>query len=139
MVDTPASGRRAIYPKSSGWHEKNSAGVETRLLRAGVTFTIADDAAISFTPDSTRGIFLFVTNDSGAGYDALLSYIVGASPRINSLITNINFEYTTGVLAGTTGSDSVITFSAHTDGKIYVENRTGTSYNVTCINLGSST
>jgi hypothetical protein len=32
---------------------------------------------------------------------------------------------TTGTLSGTTGTDTKFTVSAHTDGKLYFENRTG--------------
>jgi hypothetical protein len=38
-----------------------------------------------------------------------------------------NVTLTTGVLTGTTGSVGDITISAATDGKIYVENRSGLS------------
>lgn len=35
MVDTPPSGRRALYPKSDGWYDKDSSGVETKLGGGG--------------------------------------------------------------------------------------------------------
>lgn len=31
-VATPAAGRRVLYAKSDGWYDKNSAGVETKLV-----------------------------------------------------------------------------------------------------------
>lgn len=32
---TPAAGKRLLYPKSDGWYEKNSAGVETKISGGG--------------------------------------------------------------------------------------------------------
>ena len=31
-VATPAAGRRVLYAKADGWYDKNSAGVETKLV-----------------------------------------------------------------------------------------------------------
>ncbi len=36
-----------------------------------------------------------------------------------------DFEVATGVLTGTTGNDTKVTLSAHTNGRLYVENRSG--------------
>jgi hypothetical protein len=40
------------------------------------------------------------------------------------------------VLAGTTGTDVKMTISVHTDGRIYVENRSGATRTVTLTFLG---
>jgi hypothetical protein len=47
-----------------------------------------------------------------------------------------NLEATTGALAGTTGTNGKTTVSAHSDGKVYVESRKGTS-NITVLFLSN--
>lgn len=90
--------------------------------------TIADDGVASFTPLMAYGIMEFATSSS------LLSnfvrYRVGASPQTALFLATTNQAVTTGVLSGTTGTDGNFTVSAHTDGKIYIENRRGASLTV---------
>jgi hypothetical protein len=85
--------------------------------------TIADDGVASFTPLSNEGIMEFSTSSS------LLSNFVRfratASPQAALFLPTTNQVATTGVLTGTTGTDGDATFSTHTDGKIYIENRRG--------------
>src|SRR6184192_418741 len=36
---TPASGSRVLYPKSTGWYDLDSAGVERRITQSAVLWT----------------------------------------------------------------------------------------------------
>jgi hypothetical protein len=101
-----------------------------------VTFEIAQDTAVSFTPQSPIGMFhVFSHGSLGDPAASILSYradalgytqIVAKStypvPAENPQMSDIEVVQLTA-LTGTTGNSNVFTFSAHTDGKIYVENR----------------
>jgi hypothetical protein len=105
-----------------------------------VTFAIAQNAAVSFVPPSPIGMVQMFSHGSlGDPAAAVLSYraaalgytqIVAKStylvPGENPALSDVQVRQLTA-LTGTTGSNNVFTVSAHTDGKIYVENRkTGT-------------
>ena len=95
---------------------------------SGENVTIADDAATSFTPDKSLGWLLIHGGSGGtSGGYALMLYRATASPYVIIALNSGVFAATTGVLAGTTGADTKFTVSAHTDGKIYLENRRGSS------------
>jgi hypothetical protein len=108
-------------------HQGAVNGALTRL----VTLEIAQNAAVSFTPDSIIGMVhafgqgalgdpsaaSFTYRADGFAYAELLA-------RADNSPNPPTVELTAGTaLTGTTGSPDVFTFSAHTDGKIYVENR----------------
>lgn len=84
------------------------------------TVTINDDAAASLTPPKSSGLFVIY----GAFQTAILIYYT-AGPSTAFLGNTSSVEQTTGVLAGTTGNDTKLTLSCHTDGDIYIENRLG--------------
>jgi hypothetical protein len=97
-----------------------------------VTFEIAQNTAISFTPQSPIGL-LHVFSHAALGDPAasILSYradelgytqIVAKSTGMNPVPSDVEVEPLTA-LTGTTGNPNMFTFSAHIDGKIYVENR----------------
>ncbi len=92
--------------------------------------TIADNGVHSFTLGKTRGIFMFGSRTAGHGSNGLLVYRAMASPFVQAIASN-NVTLTTGILTGTTGADGAMTISVHTDGKIYVENRLGSTYFIT--------
>jgi hypothetical protein len=100
-------------------------GALTRL----VTLEIAQNTAVSFTPDSIIGMVqvfghaslgdpsaaMFTYRADGLAYTQLLARADNDPPTV---------QLTAGTaLTGATGSAGAFTFSAHTDGKIYVENR----------------
>ncbi|MGB1547120.1 MAG: hypothetical protein ACPHIA_01120 [Alphaproteobacteria bacterium] len=104
-------------------------GWETLKTLAGTkvdfqTFTLATDTATSFTPPANSGIALaFGLNQLGDSAGAVFSWRVDGF-RFCDLIANVTgVESTTGALTGTTGNTDTITYSAHTDGKLYIENR----------------
>lgn len=103
------------------------AATGTSLFLAGGEFrsgaqSMATDTAISFTPNKVAGLIAIGT--SATGYGGQLYYSTSASQAfLNS--GGANLAAASGVLSGTTGAASRLTVSAHTDGKIYIENRSG--------------
>jgi hypothetical protein len=110
--------------------ELNHGAVNGALIRL-FTFTIAQNTAISFTPPSTVGMVqafaqslalgdpiaaIFSYRADALGYTELLAKGVTTSPNDVAVL-----QLT--ALTGTTGSVGKFTYSAHTDGKIYIENR----------------
>lgn len=92
---------------------------------AGAALTLADDVAGSFTPTSTYG--LLIISSSVSELCSVIAFGAVASPFCSGMILGEEVEVTTGALAGTTGTDGKLTVSAHTDGKVYFENRRGAS------------
>ena len=92
--------------------------------------TIADDAAIILTPPTVGGVLVttFEFYSTRRPGHAGKSYVdaQGAVANIFSLYSSGSVTFTTGILSGTTGVDGDLTVAAHTDGKVYVENRSGT-------------
>ena len=110
------------------------------------TTTIADDAAYSFsapniaTKPGASG-FLMVAITEGGESNYFFGWARPATSgtvQINTIATgpSTNVVATTGELTGTTGTDTKMTISAHSDGKIYIENRRGGSFefSVTLLN-----
>ena len=101
-----------------------------------VTFEIAQDTAISFVPQSPIGLLHVFSHGAlgdpaasmlsyradALGYTQIVAKSTYAVPGVNPAMSDVEVEQLTA-LTGTTGSDNVFTFSAHTDGRIYVENR----------------
>jgi len=99
-------------------------GGDAAVFKGKASFSILDDAAYSFTPSATIGIFCL--SSALTGDSALVSYRCTATNNYTmSLAAGANVNVTTGALTGTTGTDGKITVSTHTDGKIYIENRRG--------------
>jgi hypothetical protein len=96
-------------------------GALTRL----VTLEIAQDSAVSFTPDSTIGM-VHVFGHASLGDPSAASFTYRADGLgYTQLVAGVGtVEVLPGTaLTGTSGNTGKFTFSAHTDGKIYVENR----------------
>ena len=70
------------------------------------------------------------------GYTQIVAKSTYAVPGVNPAMSDVEVEQLTA-LAGTTGSNNVFTFSAHTDGKIYVENRKAGSRTVSLFVIGA--
>lgn len=95
----------------------------------GAEAVINDDAALSFTPPASSGI-MTIRIDEGA-FEVEYRAVGGLSRCViisASVLTQ--FAVTTGALTGTTGTDTKLTVSAHTDGLIYIENRRGSAKTV---------
>jgi Pectate lyase superfamily protein len=96
-----------------------------------LTFTIAQNTAVSFTPPATVGMVqafakslatgdpitaIFSYRADGLGYTELLAKGTTTNP------SDVHVLQLTA-LTGTTGPAGKFTYSAHTNGKIYIENR----------------
>jgi len=122
---TPVSGtyERINIRSSATYLVPMSDGLETRHFR------LTDDAATSFTPDYTYGT-LAVMYDGSIGFSGMVLFNVAAAGAECVAVGNgANFDVATGALAGNTGNDNKVTVSTHTDGKIYIENRSGSANN----------
>ena len=86
--------------------------------------SLDDDTATSFVASSEQQIILFTSESpNGSGMAMLKPKTTGAEAL--KLAGGDFFYATVGVLSGTTGGPDRVTVSAHTDGKIYIENRLG--------------
>ncbi len=120
----------------------NNTGDVTAAGRVKATGTITnslsinDDAATSFTPPFTSG-FVFVHTSNGDANNRLIAqYCTSGTALMSSVNIGTTYNTATGTLAGTTGTDTKITVSAHTDGKIYIENRSGATATINVTILG---
>lgn len=130
LVPAPATGDSSKFLKGDGtWGVPSGASAG---LRTG-TLTIANDAAatIAVPGSGTRYNMLLVWSTfATTGYlNGLIFCRTGTSPTAPTAVAlhdpSSYFASTTGALSGTTGADGKVTFSTHTDGYIYVENRVG--------------
>lgn len=114
--------------------------IDSKLTIAGtVVGTLADDAATSFTPTNSLGI-IFVGSRSSDYPNLGGVFMYRCTPTkvfCTALALGSATERATGVLSGTTGTDGKFTVSAHTDGKIYFENRLNIACSFTYIAIGS--
>lgn len=95
-----------------------------------LTTTINDDAVYSFTPPATTGVIIAMrrsTLHSANADEFLIGFYSTDQPNIFYTHIGAQTNISTGVLTGTTGTDTKFTVSVHTDGKIYLENRRGGS------------
>lgn len=99
---------------------------------ASMTWTpavVADDTAISldFGADVLSGQITISHNNSGLDNYGIFGIRAASSSAYIKTIAATGITATTGVLAGTTGSDATVTISTHTDQSLYIENRTGST------------
>ena len=101
--------------------------------------SIADDNFISFTPSKAIGMLMMGGRHTNyRGVSALIVYGTVTTAFCEILgQPGTNVERRTGVLNGTTGTDGRVTVSAHTDGKIYIENRFGQTISINWQLFGS--
>jgi hypothetical protein len=89
--------------------------------------SLGNDDAGSYTPPTTMGIARVLNDDEASTMGIAVYNTAAGGAECESVGGGSNFEVATGALAGTTGNDSKFTFSAHTDGKVYIEARKGAS------------
>ena len=113
--------RRLIRAASEGF---NSSGY----------VTLSDDTATSFNvaeSGSNENITFIITvagdNADSNGIAWCKVRRTSGTPEVSLINGGTNFAVTTGTLAGTTGLDTKLTVSPAADGKVYVENRIGTT------------
>lgn len=115
------SAGKALIDDTTVSNQRNTLGLKLTAI------TSNDDTATSFTPTNPGGFFLLrIAAGIGAGSFALVTYdAITGTAYATLMIGSANIAVTTGALSGTTGVDGKLTISAHTDGKIYIENRLG--------------
>jgi len=85
-----------------------------------------DDTAASITPSNNQGFLLY--RKLGGASGAVISFdATTGTAYCFKIAGSADIETRTGALSGTTGTDGKITISAHTDGKVYIENRLGST------------
>ena len=105
-------------------------GVAINMQYSGNSGLLADNTAMFFTPPKVAG-FMVITNGAGqSARMAQVSYSTSVGTMADSGYVGSVMNLTTGVLSGTTGTDTKINISAVTDGKIYIENRSGGNQNM---------
>lgn len=105
-------------------------GVIASTLMSGNSGVLPDDTSYSFIPPFSSG-FMIITN--GAGQNARMAQV--AFSTIAGNMGNAGYagsvmNIATGALNGTTSTDTKINISAHTDGRVYIENRSGSNQNM---------
>ena len=88
--------------------------------------SLSDDSVYSFTPSNAQGFILW-RKAAGADGGALVAYDAVSTPYTVLIAGTPIMAVRTGALTGTTGTDGKITISAASDGKIYIENRYGST------------
>ena len=76
-----------------------------------------------FGQEATAASLIVTTNVSGN--QGIFAVRARTSSAFVASIAGTGIDTTTGVLTGTTGTDTNMTISAHTDNKLYIENRLG--------------
>jgi hypothetical protein len=92
---------------------------------------LGDDIASSVTPPTFRGIAIIESNGNPNHFGVVSYDTDAAGAAIALLSSSANLEVTTGALANGGGTDVKLTMSTHTDGKIYLSNRLGSTHNFT--------
>lgn len=106
----------------------NEISIGTGNLRGEDTGNIADDDVYSFDATGVRiggiifGPYLDAYKDEAQGF---ILFRCPATSFTQIVTASADVDIRTGVLDGTTGTDGKLTISAHTDNKIYIENRLG--------------
>ena len=115
--------------------------VYNRSLDSVLPRTVADDDFTSIEFDAASYGVVVINGSESAAEAAVVHFRVGSSVHCTLLANSTNVEATTGALAGTTGTDAKLTVSAHTDNKLYIENRTGSSkdYSITLLGINGGT
>lgn len=91
----------------------------------GGDLSINDNVAIAITPPNFIGTMMIWNTGGDANTSALVRYRCPATTAVGVMYAGTNIATATGALTGTTGTDGKLTISAHTDSKLYIENRLG--------------
>jgi len=107
-------------------------------LIGNVKNSLNDDTAYSFSPRNKFSAMLVSARASNyQSCSALVVFRAYTDPFCQLLVGGANTAVTTGALSGTTGADGKFTISAHTDGKVYFENRLGVTVSFHFVFIGA--
>lgn len=99
-------------------------------------FNIADDAVAVIPISNPSAVMLLSAVEA---FGEIMAFVKFDSSTLNSIVTQGGvYTLTTGTLTGISGVDGATTLSIHTDGNIYLENRSGVArdYILTFFNQG---
>lgn len=124
-LTVPATGTAALAAQSANF----TVTQQIPSVYTDISTSLADDAAMSFTPPAIYGLLLLWQRNTAAGTQnrtALIHFRASATPFCVIVAQpSTDIAVATTALTGTTGTDGKLTVSANTDNKIYIENRTG--------------
>ena len=121
----------SLWEENNVWIGTGPPKYATVTTANAAILTIANDAAASFTPPNVPVGVITVMSDNATNFSGIVMFraVAGGAETV-SIGAGADLEVATGTLAGTTGTDVKVTVSAHTDGKIYIENRSGGSLDI---------
>jgi hypothetical protein len=126
--DAAGNWRIRHYQRASGAPLSAAAGVYSLVIADGAVATVP-------LPAGAQAMTVSLTNNSSAPTrpNGFVFARCASSPACFKLAFDpgaTNVDVTTGALTGTTGTAGHFTISAHTDGLLYLENRSGASRSV---------
>lgn len=108
---------------------KDTANTASEIGGAFRTASLGDDIATSWPmPGANFCGVVAISTSNGADATAprgLFFVRQGVAPVALSMISVANITFTTGALANGAGVDGNVTISTHTDGRLYISNRSG--------------
>lgn len=110
------------------------------LPGSNIVRSIGDDSFYAFTPrdhSSLEASGFIAVHVAGDGEYLLAHYRAASGAAALTDISSSGITATTGALAGTTGADGTFTVASHTDGMIYIENRSGAAHSIVVHLLGA--
>lgn len=128
VMDPSATNRTELFSVNDAGTAAAAGGF------TGQNLTIADDGVASLAlPAGMKAAIVAVNGNTASVPTGLLWARVDSTPATTSLAmaNNTTTTLTTGALTGTTGTDGNWTISANSDGKVYIENRSGSSRAIT--------
>lgn len=124
LIVAKASSDRVGIGTNAPVEKLQVAGVVRASAFTSYSYTLADDAATAVDFGAAASGWCFIS--SGAAVRGAFFFRVGGSPLADSAIATPG-TLGTGTLSGASGIDGEFTIRAHTDNKLYFENRTGTA------------
>ncbi len=125
-------GNPYVVQVDTGGNEDNIWGglrTDPQVVNRMYSFS-GTDQVFSFTPPVGQGSYYFNVNNAPEYSGQVIFRSESGGASCVKLGGGANFAVGTGVPTGSTGSSSSMTIFAHTDGKLYIENRRGFSSNV---------
>ena len=117
------------YNLFTGQFEKSAVGKTAK-------FNVGDDGVAVIPIGSFSAVALL---SERIGFGELMAFVRPNGSILSSIVARgATYTLSTGVLTGTTGVDTATTLSIHTDGNLYLENRSGEAkdYVLTFLNRG---
>lgn len=108
-------------------YSMNEEGITIESVVTSKT-TIGDDSVFSIDAPQQSGTVRVGPADNQANFWGWYAFKAGGGTGdAQQIAGGANADGASGVLTGTTGADGNVTVSAATDGKVYIENRSGSS------------